>query len=230
MRLAPFHLQWTALVSAIVGTVAGIAIWERGRWTLGFAAPVPRALAECGGGFVFALVLVGAADVVIVLATDFRHEPGRGFPVRELLAVFLPAVLHEELAFRGYPFQKLWRWRPRTAIIAVSLLFAAFHLGNDAVTVIGIANVFLGGVILSLAYARYQRLWFPIGLHFGWNIMSGPILGYGVSGYAAEATVFRTVGTGPAWLTGGEFGIEGSIIMTVVEVAAIGVLLRKQHE
>ena len=48
----------------------------------------------------------------------------------ELIAVFLPAVLHEELLFRGYPFQKLLRWSPRFAILVVSLIFAGLHAGH----------------------------------------------------------------------------------------------------
>ena len=44
--------------------------------------------------------------------------------------------------------------------------------------------------------------------------MSGPILGHEVSGYESMATVFVERGQWPGWLTGGEFGIEGSVWMT----------------
>ena len=44
-----------------------------------------------------------------------------------------------------------------------------------------ILNLILAGILLALAYERFERLWFPIGIHFLWNILSGPILGYGVN-------------------------------------------------
>jgi hypothetical protein len=77
-----------------------------------------------------------------------------------------------------------------------------------------------------LAYERYQRLWFPIGIHFVWNVLSGPILGYGVSGYVAETAVFRTIGSGPLLVTGGAFGIEGSVWMAAAELGGIFWLAR----
>src|SRR6185436_20330775 len=105
-------------------------------------------------------------------------------------------------------FQKLHRWNRLFAIFLVALVFAALHAGNTAVSTIGLLNIFLGGVLLGLAYERYQRLWFPIGLHLAWNVMSGTVLGHEVSGYDSVATVLVELGHGPEWLTGGEFGIE----------------------
>ena len=80
-------------------------------------------------------------------------------------------------------------------------------------------------MLLSLGYFRFLRLWFPIGLHLAWNLMSGPILGHEVSGYVSEATLFITQGEGAPWLTGGDFGIEGSAFMTAIEIAAIALLV-----
>jgi len=54
--------------------------------------------------------------------------------------------------------------------------------------------------------------------------MSGPILGHEVSGYEAMQTLFVEVGEGAEVLTGGEFGVEGSVWMTVVEGCGIGAL------
>lgn len=159
-------------------------------------------------------------------ATDIGHARGSGFPWRELALVFVPAAIHEELLFRGYPFQKLHARNRWFAIGFVALVFAALHAGNEAATPLGLVNIFLGGVLLGLAWERYRRLWFPIGLHLAWNLTTGPILGHEVSGYEAIATVFVEQGTGPEWLTGGDFGIEGSAIMTALEAVAIALLWR----
>lgn len=216
--------QWIALLSVSAASLVLVAWWERGRWDLGLLAPPRRVAVETIAGMLFAAAIILAADAVILLCTDLRHVRGNGFPWMETLLVFVPAVLHEELLFRGYIFQKLYARSRNAAFIGTSALFAALHLGNHAVTWLGIFNIFLAGFLLAYAWERHHRLWLPIGLHFAWNLLSGPILGYEVSGYVAEPTVLRTVGGGAHWLTGGTFGMEGSAVMTGMEVLAIAAL------
>lgn len=220
-------VQWTAFCAAAVATAATISFWNHGRWNLGLAAPPATAIRELAWGLGGAAALIGASDVLIVLLTGTRHAPGRGFPFFETIAVFLPAAVHEELVFRGYPYQVIRLWNRPAAIALSAVVFAALHGGNHAVTALALVNVGLGGVFLALAYERHQRLWLPIGLHFAWNLMSGPILGYGVSGYAAGKTLLLTIPSGPSFLTGGAFGIEGSALMTVVEIVAIAMIWRR---
>ncbi|HET7433583.1 MAG TPA: CPBP family intramembrane glutamic endopeptidase [Thermoanaerobaculia bacterium] len=219
--------QVIALTAVCVATLLTVMIWERGRWSLGLFVPPQLALRELAFGLAAGAAVIGACAALIVATTSLRHAPGRGFPWLELFTVFIPAALHEELVFRGYVFQKLWRWRRGFALLFVAFIFAALHMNNTAVTMLGIGNVFLGGVLLGVAYERYERLWFPIGLHLAWNLMSGPILGHEVSGYVSDATLFVTRGEGAAWLTGGDFGIEGSVWMTFVEIVAIAALVRR---
>jgi membrane protease YdiL (CAAX protease family) len=220
---SPF-VQWAGLISVSLATVMTVVVCERGAWTIGLFVGPRLAAGELVLGLLWGSALIGVGALLVVLTSDLHHAPGDGVPWRELVVVFLPAALHEELLFRGYPFQKLYRWNRPFAIYFVALVFAALHAGNTAVTTLGLLNVFLGGVLLGYAYERYQRLWFPIGLHLAWNVMSGPILGHEVSGYDAMATVLVERGHGPSWLTGGEFGIEGSVWMTAVELGAIVVL------
>ncbi len=218
--------QWTGLVSVTVATLVVAGWWERGRWPLGFFVSPRLASREFVLGALLGAALIGGCAVAVVLSTGIRHEPGRGFPWLEVVAVFLPAAIHEELLFRGYPFQKLYAWRPDFALWFAAFFFAALHFGNPSVSLLGLANIFLGGILLGLAYARYGRLWFPIGLHLAWNLMTGPILGHEVSGYEAVHTVLIETGGGPGWLTGGDFGIEGSVWMTLAEITGIAMLSR----
>lgn len=219
--------QWRGLGAVIVASAVSIVLAERGQWELGFFVPPRLALGELAKGAFWGGLLVGFCAVVVALATSLRHVPGPGLPWRELWVVFVPAVIHEELLFRGYPFQKLIQWRPPLTIILIALAFAALHTGNNNVSIIGIINIFLGGVLLGFAYLRYRRLWFPIGLHFAWNLMLGPIAGHEVSGYVPSESLLLTLDDrGPDWLTGGAFGMEASVVMTVVEAAAIALLWR----
>jgi uncharacterized protein len=34
---------------------------------------------------------------------------------------------------------------------------------------LGLANIFLAGVMLAVAYLRTRSLWFATGVHLGWN-------------------------------------------------------------
>lgn len=222
--------QWVSLLSVCAATIGTIGILEHGLWPLGLFVRPALAVREMLFGCGAAVLLIGAADGLVMLTTRLRHVAGNGFPWFELLAVFLPAVFHEELLFRGYPFQKIWRTHRLGAVLFSSVLFAALHAGNNAFSLLAMANLFFAGILLALAYARYERLWFPIGIHLGWNLLSGPILGYNVSGYVSSATVLRTIGRGSPWLTGGLFGIEGSVWIVVVELAGIALLLPRRNQ
>jgi membrane protease YdiL (CAAX protease family) len=216
--------QWAGLLSVVCGTAAAVAVFEHRRWPLGLCVRPARALPQAFAGVVLGGLLVAAAAVAIVLTTATRHARGAGIPWLELLVVYVPAVLHEELLFRGYAFQKLYSWNRSVALIGIAVVFALLHGNNSAVTLLGLTNVFLGGVLLGLAREAGGTLWAPLGLHLAWNVMSGPVLGHEVSGYVPAVSLYVARGEGPAWLTGGEFGIEGSIWMTVTTVCAIGLL------
>jgi membrane protease YdiL (CAAX protease family) len=223
MRL-PSLGQWSALAAAVTATLGTVRAIDQG-WSIGFLVAPPLALRELLGGTLFAVALIGSADLLIVATGGLRHRLGNGFPWLELLVVFIPAAIHEEVLFRGYVFQSLRRVHRGAAIVVSSSIFALLHAGNNHFTLLALGNLVVAGVLLALAYERYERLWFPIGLHLMWNLFSGPILGYEVSGYASQRTVLRTYGRGPEWLTGGLFGIEGSLWALVVEGAGIAWLL-----
>ncbi|HEX2835011.1 MAG TPA: CPBP family intramembrane glutamic endopeptidase [Thermoanaerobaculia bacterium] len=220
-------VYWSGLISASVATFVSVAILERGKWPLGIFVSPRFALRDFALGTWWGIALIGGAALLIVLTSDLRHVRGPGFPWRELATTFLPAAVHEELLFRGYVFQKLASWKRGFAVLFGAFLFAALHLGNPSISRLALFNILLGGILLGLAYLAYQRLWFPIGLHLSWNLMSGPILGHEVSGYEALRTVLVTRGDGPVWITGGNFGLEGSVWATVAELVAIALLARR---
>ncbi|HEY2829572.1 MAG TPA: CPBP family intramembrane glutamic endopeptidase [Thermoanaerobaculia bacterium] len=207
-----------------MATAFANAVIDGGRWRIGVFVAPRLALAELALGTLVAALLIGGMDGAILLLTGLRHVRAGGFPWRELWIVFVPAALHEELVFRGYVFQRVRAWNRRIAIAASALIFALLHSGNRGVTPVAITSLIVAGVMLALAYERYERLWFPIGIHIAWNVFSGPILGYDVSGYIPAHEVFRTVGSGNVLVTGGTFGIEGSVVAVVVEIAAVVLL------
>lgn len=65
------------------------------------------------------------------------------------------------------------------------------------------------------------------GAHAFWNMIQGNVFGISVSGFAiARSTIFNASLQGSNLLTGGEFGIEASILCTLVESLVVYVLIR----
>ena len=154
----------------------------------------------------------GRADL---LPRTFPHrEPDGAAAAPELAAVILALLcgaLAEELMFRGYPFQHLEKAIGAVpAVIAFSAIYGVLHV-NPHASLWGIANTVLIGVLLSIAYLRTRALWLPWGIHFGWNLTLGLLLGLPVSGFRNYNLLRYTEAYGPEWLTGGKYGVEASM-------------------
>ncbi|MEY4168394.1 MAG: hypothetical protein RIR52_2218 [Acidobacteriota bacterium] len=141
------------------------------------------------------------------------------------------AAFFEELLYRGYAFQTLLRGtHPLVPITILSALFGLSHLGNPNSNALSTANTILAGIWLSVAYLRSRNLWFPAGLHLGWNIALGPVLGLPVSGRLIPAhPLLLSSSASPVWLTGGEYGSEGGAAATLVLIGAIFIIGRRQR-
>jgi uncharacterized protein len=140
------------------------------------------------------------------------------------LPIFIVAAAGEEAIFRGYPLQTFARaqlaW---VAIIITSVIFSWGHLENpNAVQGFTFVNTAIAGVWLAIAYLRTRNLWFPLGIHWAWNWMMGAVLGLPVSGIEklTPAPLLLATDLGPAWLTGGSYGIEGGAACTVALIAS----------
>jgi hypothetical protein len=112
------------------------------------------------------------------------------------------------------------------AIVVLSVLFGAGHLGNPHASFFGVLNTVLVGVLLSIAYLRTKALWLPYGIHLGWNVALGMIFGLPVSGMTAFSVLVKGTASGPKWLTGGEYGLEASLTGTAVILLGILIMAR----
>ena len=144
-------------------------------------------------------------------------------------ALFVVAALAEEAMFRGYPLQTLARaqlsW---LGVLLTLLLFAFVHLQNpNVVPGFTFVNTALAGVWLAIAYLRTRSLWLPLGVHWAWNWALGSLFGLPVSGLKLVSHPFlQSKDSGPDWLTGGSYGIEGGAACTVVLILSSLFLLR----
>lgn len=132
----------------------------------------------------------------------------------------------EELSFRGYILNNLMdSLNPYTALFISALLFALFHIFNTGMSVIGFTNLVLAGILLGIVYIHTKTIWFALSLHFSWNFFQGPVFGFPVSGI--ETTGFIQLQTeGAEFISGGNFGLEGSLVSSLLLILGILALNR----
>jgi hypothetical protein len=136
------------------------------------------------------------------------------------------AAFAEEAMFRGYPLQTLARARLAWLGVVLTLaLFGVAHLTNpNTVPGFTFINTAIAGLWFAVAYLRTRSLWLPLGLHWSWNWALGWFFGLPVSGLnVASHPLLKASDTGPFWLTGGSYGIEGGLDGTIA--LALGTLV-----
>lgn len=222
------------VVLTALGLAALIVRSGRRRWRdVGWPPFRPSLSAFVGGtglGMASAAVAVILAVVVGGSALHLTGEPpvayvSRAAAVGVVLAV---AALAEELLFRGYPLQRLAEVVGRPAAVAtLAVLFSAVHLGNPDVSTLGLANIGLASVVMSVAFFTPGGLPAAWGVHFGWNAGLGIGADAAVSGIDFRLPLVQYAAGGPAWITGGAFGPEGGMAATVAFGVALIVLRRR---
>ncbi|WP_028449893.1 CPBP family intramembrane glutamic endopeptidase [Chitinibacter tainanensis] len=144
------------------------------------------------------------------------------------VAMALSSSVFEELLFRGALFLSLERWLGSwIALVVSALVFGLTHLTNPAATLEGALFIAVeAGILLAAAVMLTRRLWLSIGFHLAWNYTQSAIFSGIVSGNAPQQGLIRSTMQGPNWLTGGQFGVESSILALTVCTATGIILLR----
>jgi uncharacterized protein len=210
-----------------------VQLIERRRVAELAAAGAPRELAL---GLLMGALLFAAVLSVLALLGVYHYTGS--VPASVLIVPLMASVaagIFEELLFRGVLFRLIESAVGTWLALAISaVLFGLIHLSNPHATLLGACSIMLeAGVLLAAAYLVARRLWLPIGLHIAWNFTQGGIFGLVVSGASASVGLFNGVLSGPVWLSGGEFGAEGSVVAVIICLgAAVGFLaiaVRRRH-
>lgn len=140
---------------------------------------------------------------------------------------FFNGAVFEEIIFRGYIYYVLYEATGTTiAILVSSIIFSFAHLVKHPHTPpIFTLNAFIFGLLAAVSRHFTGSLWLPIGLHFGWNVVSGPILGLPYSGRTYDNGVVISEVSGPTWLTGGRYSLDAGALGTLALVIAAAGLL-----
>jgi len=230
--------QWEALASVVLATWIMLRKIENLPWSsVGLGREAFNSRAVVGGALLGGLT-IGITSLLLLATHMLRIDtavPGSWWgEAGHSVMVLLPAAFFEELFIRGYLFFVLRRmggWR--LALIVTSVVFGLLHAGNpgadaEAILAVTVAGFFLGGILLAT-----RSLYAAGTAHFAWNMVMAAGFHIAVSGLPSADVDYRTVETGPDWLTGGPWGPEGGLaavaLMFVVIFYLYGRYLRRME-
>lgn len=187
---------------------------------VGFSAlAIQLEIMHLGGWFDFGSLALHGADIL-------KYGAFWGF-------FFLCTGFFEEGFLRGYPQRVLTDgmgfWL--TAFL-LSVLFASLHLGNKGENGFGIFMVFVDGMTMCFSLWRTGNMWFAVGNHAAWDWSQTFFFGTPDSGLKPHGALFSPSFHGPALLSGGTDGPEGSLLVILSEaliVLAVAVIYRKRR-
>lgn len=164
-------------------------------------------------GILIGVVLQSLTILVIYATGSFNIVAVNpvSFIIIPLTVAFTAAIL-EEILIRGILFRVLEEKLGSYIALAISaIIFGALHLSNPGATLVSALCVSIeAGILLGAAFIYSRNLWFPIAIHFAWNFMQSGIFGAITSGNEKSESLLVTKIEGSVWITGGEFGPEGS--------------------
>ncbi|WP_283127186.1 CPBP family intramembrane glutamic endopeptidase [Bacteroides clarus] len=141
---------------------------------------------------------------------------------------FLLVAITEEFALRGFVLERMLQGGVNKfwALFLSATLFSLVHIANPNFDFLSFINILLAGILLGSSYIYTRNLCFPIALHWFWNWIQGPVLGYEVSGNKFCDGLLTLYLPETNLINGGAFGFEGSILCTVLMVAGTAVILK----
>jgi membrane protease YdiL (CAAX protease family) len=208
------------------------ARWPRGAPN-GAAEGLRAPLGEALGGYALSaallLILLGGLRSGGWLTIDgwgdiaSRGLGGGVMIVAAYAAAFLVQGGTEEVIFRGYVLRNLALWRGvPLALVGNTLPFALAHGFNPGTGPLSLINTLLIGILLGMLRIRFS-LWIAVGFHASWNLLL-TLVAVPVSGLSPEGLLASRV-TGPALWTGGAYGLEASLLTTILMVVGCLALL-----
>jgi len=178
-------------------------------------------------GVIIGLIVMATGFFLLIVLNEINVQ-NFNLDLEEVLlsiGVFMAVSISEELFCRGYIQRNLmYSFNNYIALIISSLLFALAHSFNPNLSWIALAGLFGAGILLGLSYIYTKNLWFPISLHFSWNLFQA-YFGFNVSGQEFYSIVEFNIAEENI-LNGGKFGFEASIFSLILQIALILLIFR----
>lgn len=211
-----------------------VAAKERRRFsTLGFERR-GKGVRQAARGFGIGVAMIAVCVLVPVATGQARLEwalpdlAGWWF-VALMLFGFLLQGSTEEILTRGYLTQAVARrWGLLVAVIVQAVFFTLLHGMNPGMGVVPIVNLLAFALFASLFSLAEGSLWGICAMHGAWNWAQGNLFGVAVSGTEVQDSVLGYAAEPGSndLLTGGAFGVEGSLVTTLVYGVGIAIAWR----
>ena len=175
-------------------SVSWMLLWlidKKNLSTLGLSLTKSR-LGNFSFGFLISAICCAIYFILIVTITKNNLTINEKFTEKTFLTSTwwtLKSVLFEELLFRGallyIAIQKLGT---KVACILSAVAFGVYHWFSYGVFGEPIQMIYtfiitgIGGIMFAIAFAGTKSLYLPIGLHFGWNLITIVVFSQGPLG------------------------------------------------
>ena len=192
---------------------------EKGRVRIPILAEPGKAFAV---GSLTGLCWIGISAAVLLAGRQLAITGRQAVPDLWLwiLSAFIN-VMMQELLVRGYIYQLLKTgYGLPAAVIFTTALFTLLHGGAFAAGLLPVINVITMCLFTTAMYEAEDSLLAPVIAHALWNIIGALILG-GVSLAEDYPSLYTTQAVGSPLLSGGAYRIEGSLVVTIVNILLI---------
>lgn len=175
-------------------------------------------------GFIFGFSTISLSIFILYVLGHYQtfsittaHYSARMF------TVLLFAAIVEDLFHRGLILRVLENWLGTNIAIVIAMLVELQHISNPVSSLLSLPLYLIWGFTMAMMFIYTKRIWLPYFFHVGWNF-SQPFYGSNLTGANDFGSIIQSKFTGPELLTGGAFGIEGSIF-TPTFLLLIGITL-----
>jgi len=229
---APPAVMIPTLISTVFGTIISMVYCRFGEMrSLGSMGVrkkklVPHYLTGLGIGAVLMTVIVLLSALFGAQKISFCTGVNFGLIGLYWIGWFFQGM-SEEFIFRGYLMNTVGGKHNYMITLTVSsVAFALAHAANPGFGPLVFVNLALFAVFAGLYMILTDDIWGSCAIHSIWNCTQGNLYGISVSGTNEMESVMKTVADSDSkLLTGGDFGIEGSIFTTIVLLAASAIVL-----
>ncbi len=212
-----------SLFCTVFGTISAIIycrfIEKRSLGSMGMRKEkiIPHYLRGIITGFGLMTVITLLSVLCRANSIAFSGNFSAGIILLYMFGFFIQGM-SEEFIFRGYFMNSLGgKHGTAFAVIVSSAAFGLAHASNPGFGLFVFFNLTLFGVFAGLYIIAYDDIWGACAIHSVWNFVQGNFYGISVSGAVSADSVFTVSQvSGNKYLTGGTFGIEGSIFTTIV--------------
>ena len=180
-------------------------------------------------GYLVGAAMITASCLIAVITGNMSITVSASISVLSIIIFFIGYLIQgmaEETLVRGYFMVSLTnslhnRYAAAIAVFVSSLAFSILHIFNPGFTFLAFINLVLSGIFFGTYILRTDNIWSACAAHSAWNFFQGNVLGVRVSGLTMQSSIFSATENGGSLISGGSFGLEGGLAVTIVEVIAI---------